>query len=221
MAAKAENSGFVMSLEWLTEVLIAAYGSIDPLAAAWQKLERLRQGTSSVEEYATQFEQICAELGPECPNEAGKIQRFKAGLNNDVRYRCAVRPDGQRWTYFSAFVRCCALNDAAMKMEKGKTTVEKPVGNSNGDSSGGKAVSSHKLKNRNKGRAIPYQKKTDGETKTNHSGLNIPKEEVRRLIAEGRYLYCKEKGHMAAQCFKNPRSLSYNGKDSSEKQGNS
>jgi hypothetical protein len=104
-SAKVLNPNFKPTLDWLKDLLYQAYDSVDPIALAWIKLDKLKQGSSSVEEYVTNFEQVCAELGPECPNEPDKIQRFKAGLNSDIRFRCAATPFGRRWTNFQDFVR--------------------------------------------------------------------------------------------------------------------
>jgi hypothetical protein len=84
-SAKVLNPDFKPTLNWLKDLLFQAYVSVDPIALAWTKLDKLQQGSSSVEEYVTNFEQVCAELGPECPNEPDKIQRFKAGLNSDIQ----------------------------------------------------------------------------------------------------------------------------------------
>ena len=117
-AQKAMTPGWVMTMDWLRDLLLQTYGSVDPIQDAWNKLQKLRQGSLSVEEYVTAYEQLCAQLGVEAPNEATKIVQFKSGLNSDIRYRCAAKPDGQRWTVFKDFVRCCSLNWAVMQQEK-------------------------------------------------------------------------------------------------------
>ena len=206
-AQKVMEPNFVFSMPWLSELLLSAYGSVDPIGLAWQKLEKLRQGSLSVEEYATQFEQVCAELGNETPNEATKIMKFKAGLNSDIRFRCAARPDGQRWTNYQDLVRCCSLNWGVMQEQKADRAVpQHPKGNSNSASSAAKAPGAQATTNfkKKKGKTFPYKKKTTD--KNNGSGLSIPKAEVKRLMGEGRCLYCKEKGHFARDCPTNPKS---------------
>ena len=210
-SAKVLDPGFKPTLDWLKDLLIQAYGSVDPIALAWTKLEKLKQGSGSVEEYITSFEQICAELGPECPNEPDRIQRFKAGLNSDLRFRCAATPYGKRWENFQDFVRCCALNWQVMQQNKPQT--KEGVNNSeNPKSKGNKkkpnnqtnslSVKSDAASIGKKGKK-PYLKKTTG--KANGSGLSIPRAEMQRLMNEGRCLYCKEKGHFARDCPTNPK----------------
>jgi hypothetical protein len=154
---------------------------------------------------------VCSELGPECPNEPDKIQRFKAGLNSDIRFRCAATPFGKRWTNFQDFVRCCALNWEVMQQNKPQNKEggsdadapkskgnQKPKNNTNNNSL---SVQSNAASIGKKGRK-PYLKKTTG--KANGSGLSIPRAEMQRLMGEGRCLYCKEKGHFARDCPTNP-----------------
>jgi hypothetical protein len=83
-SAKVLNPDFKPTVEWLKDLLFQAYGSVDPIALAWTKLDKLKQDSSLVEEYVTNSEQVCVELDPKCPNEPDKIQRFKAGLNSDI-----------------------------------------------------------------------------------------------------------------------------------------
>ncbi len=205
-AQKVMTPGWVMTLDWLKDLLLSAYGSVDPVQDAWNKLQKLRQGSLSVEEYVTAFEQLCAQLGVEAPNEATKIIQFKSGLNSDIRFRCAARPDGQRWTSFKDFVRCCSLNWAVMQQERANRSDVKdsPTNQrkTNSQSSGiakalGPAATIKKEKRR------PYLKKMVG--KSNGSGMAIPAAEVKRLMDEGRCLYCKEKGHFARECPQNPQ----------------
>jgi hypothetical protein len=83
-SAKVLKPDFKPTLDWLKDLLFQADSFVDPIALAWTKLDKLKQGSSSVEKYVTNFEQVCAELDPECPNEPDKIHRFKAVLNSDV-----------------------------------------------------------------------------------------------------------------------------------------
>lgn len=220
-SAKVLNPDFKPTVDWLKDLLFQAYGSVDPIALAWTKLDKLKQGSSSVEEYVTNFEQVCAELGPECPNEPDKIQRFKAGLNSDIRFRCAATPFGKRWTNFQDFVRCCALNWEVMQQNKpqnkeGGSDADAPKskGNQkpkNKPNNNSLSVQSNAASIGKKGRK-PYLKKTTG--KANGSGLSIPRAEMQRLMNEGRCLYCKEKGHFARDCPTNPNAK---GKEASAK----
>lgn len=217
-AQKATTAGWVMSLSWIKELLLRTYGSVDPIQDAWNKLTKLRQGSMSVEEYVTAFEQTCAQLGVEAPNEASKIIQFKNGLNSDIRYRCAARPDGQRWTNFQDFVRCCSLNWAVMQTEKPNRDKEpkEAAPKSKPDQSSARPKSLGPAGAISKGKRYPYMKKLVG--KNNGSGLRIPADEVKRLMAEGKCLYCKESGHFARECPTNPQAKV--AKKSSNGQGN-
>ena len=117
-SAKLLVPEFKPTMTWLKDLLLSAYGSVDPISEAWTKLKRLRQGSSSVEDYAQSFEQLCCELREESPSEAAKIQMFMDGLNSEVRFRCACMPDGSRWTSFAPLLKCCSLNWAVMQQTR-------------------------------------------------------------------------------------------------------
>jgi hypothetical protein len=46
--------------ELFEQTLITGFGTINPIQSAWDKLVKLRQGTLFVEEYARQFDSLCA-----------------------------------------------------------------------------------------------------------------------------------------------------------------
>ena len=76
--------------------MITGFGTIDPIQSAWDRLVKLRQESLSVEEYARQFDSICAELGLEGPSENDKIVRFKSGLHPKMQNRVGAQHDGKR-----------------------------------------------------------------------------------------------------------------------------
>ena len=80
----------IPTLKFFEDTMIMGFGTIDPIQSAWDRLVKLRQGSLSVEEYARQFDSICAELGLEGPNENDKIVRFKSGLHPKMQNHVVV-----------------------------------------------------------------------------------------------------------------------------------
>lgn len=196
-----------LSIETFTEVMLAGFGNVDPIMVAWGKLEKLKQGAMSVEEYARVFENVCAELGTEGPSTADKIQRFKAGLHPDMKLKVASQADGTRWTDFRKLVSfASAIWSVIGKSVKPPSETGNPrtFGNvSKGKKrkfQGGSELASGEKKGKrsfeaNKNKARDNSKKTG-------SGLKLSKEEKDTLFKENKCLYCKEVGHFARDCPK-------------------
>jgi hypothetical protein len=96
----------VFTMEHFKVSMIAAFGGVDPITQAWNEYKNLKQDKQSMEEYVRATEALVAKLGPlNGPSEMDKIQRFKAGVDPDMRTKVATRLDGTRWTSFAELVQ--------------------------------------------------------------------------------------------------------------------
>ena len=196
-----------LSIETFSEVMIAGFGNVDPIMVAWGKLEKLKQGAMSVEEYARVFENVCAELGTEGPSTADKIQRFKAGLHPDMKLKVASQADGTRWTDFRKLVSfASAIWSVIGKSVKPTSETGNPrTFQANGSKGkkrkfqGGSELASGDKQGK---RPFEANKKAKGSSKKTGSGLKLSKEEKDTLFKENKCLYCKEVGHFARDCPK-------------------
>lgn len=198
-----------LSVDTFAEVMIAGFGNVDPIMIAWGKLEKLKQGAMSVEEYARVFENYCAELGTEGPSTADKIQRFKSGLHPEMRLKVASQADGTRWTDFRKLVSfSSAIWSVIEKSVKPPSETGNPrtFGNLSSRKKRKFQSGSEQAHGDKKGKTSfqANKSKAKSDTKTTGSGLSISKAEKEKLFKENKCLYCKEIGHFARDCPKKP-----------------
>lgn len=129
----------------LLALLNARYDHLNPVIAARTKLETLKQGSMSLQQYLTEFESCYAHI----PNadEDDKIFRFTFHMRSDLQQRFAVNPLTQkRWdswpalvTYLSAFLSdaaCAEVRRDAPRGANGGGSSSKNGGSNNNDNPG-------------------------------------------------------------------------------------
>ena len=109
----------------LLNLLNARYDHLNPVLAARTKLETLKQGSMSLQQYLTEFESCYAHI----PNadEEDKSFRFTFHMRPDLQQRFAVNPLTQRrwdnWpsmvTYLSAYLSDAACAEVRREVQKG------------------------------------------------------------------------------------------------------
>ena len=79
------------------ETMIRGYGLRTPIQSYWDTWNKLSQGSKSVDEYNVEFNQAMVNLREEITDEAVKIEKYRSGLQADIREMCRTAPNGQRW----------------------------------------------------------------------------------------------------------------------------
>lgn len=196
------------------KTMITGFGTIDPIQSAWDKLTKLKQGTLSVEEYARQFDALCAELGTEGPSQNDKIVRFKAGLHPKMQNRVVAQADGTRWTDYRALVAYASAvwSHLAPTLESGGPGFAAPSGKGGSkrkEGAGGEGgPSGSGVRPGKGGRFKPKHERPAGAVskRTNRATRKIAAKRVlseakrQELMKAGKCLNCEETGHFSRDC---------------------
>ena len=149
------------SKDWINfkEALIKAYGNINPEHLVRTKLGSLIQ-TSSMENYANKFYNLCAEITTLSISIGDKIHHFIIGLKPEIRMSVAMDPlnNAQPWEDFQRLITYVVFVDANLQQMKGLTfeKMEKKVPNSIGVGGPIKAQKKSTMKFSN-GREVDYK----------------------------------------------------------------
>ena len=73
------------------------YGLRTPIQSYWDTWNGLKQGSTSVDEYNVAFEQAATNLAADITDEQIKIEKYRSGLQVDLKELCRTSPNGTRW----------------------------------------------------------------------------------------------------------------------------
>jgi len=127
------------------ETMIRGYGLRTPIQSYWDTWNKLSQGSKSVDEYNIEFNQAMVNLRDEITDEAVKIERYRAGLQPDLREMCRTNPMGQRWATLNAIGEYATLQWPTIEARLAKRKTSQPaksVGGKRKASGGGSGRSS-------------------------------------------------------------------------------
>jgi hypothetical protein len=68
-----------------------------------------------ISEYNSAFEQVLTDLSREITDEQVKIEKYKSGLQVDLRKLARVAPSGKRWTSLADLISYCSLQWPTIK----------------------------------------------------------------------------------------------------------
>ena len=107
--------------EWVhfKDALTKPYGNVNPEQVARTTLNKLSQH-ASVESYANEFQNLCAEIVTLPMSVGDKIHRFIGGLKPEIRLKVAVDPlnDARPWEDFQKLVTYAVSVDSNLQQVK-------------------------------------------------------------------------------------------------------
>ena len=174
------------------------YGLQDLEQKYWDTWEHLRQGPSQdINEYNISFQQALTDLAASITDEQVKIEKYRSGLQFDLRQLCRTSPAGTRWARLADIIQYATLQWPVIQeriAKKKKSAAETTKVGGKRKASGGSGGSGS---NRPSGKArlgilSDEQKKKDMDEKLCH--------------------ICHQPGHQQRQCPNNPKNRVRKGK---------
>lgn len=105
-----EGPPIVNPPEFFREVMMSGYGLKDETQQYWDTWNKLRQKPGEdISEYNIAFETARTDLIEEVQGEQVLIEKYKSGLQKDIRELARVSPSGKRWTSLKDLVEYCTL----------------------------------------------------------------------------------------------------------------
>jgi hypothetical protein len=96
--------------QFFRQTLEANYGLRDLDQKYWDTWNSLRMGPSQrVTEYNVDFQQALTDLAGHVTDEQVKIEKYRAGLQHDLRQLCRTSPTGARWARLQDFMQFATL----------------------------------------------------------------------------------------------------------------
>jgi hypothetical protein len=147
-AYKAANGGAEPAnpQEFFHETMINGYGLFDQTQVYWDNWNNLRMlANMDIDDYTIVFTQCLTDLGDQIQGEQVKIEKYRLGLQSDMREMVRTFPKGTRWETLQALIEYCLLQwpiVAARIAKRTKNPLAEKVGGKRKASGGGGGSSS-------------------------------------------------------------------------------
>ena len=113
--------------QYFRDIMIRGYGLRTPIQSYWDTWNKLSQGSKSVDEYNVEFNQAMVNLREEITDEAVKIEKYRSGLQPDLREMCRTSPTGQRWATLNALGEYATLMWPSVEARLAKRKTSQPA----------------------------------------------------------------------------------------------
>jgi hypothetical protein len=102
--------------QFFRETLEANYGLQDLDQKFWDTWNSLKQGPSQdIAEYNVEFQQALTDLAEHVTDEQIKIEKYRLGLQHDLREMCRTSPAGTRWARVADVIQYATLQWSAVE----------------------------------------------------------------------------------------------------------
>jgi hypothetical protein len=111
-AYKAVNGGAEPAnrREFFRETMISGYGLFDQTQVYWDNWNNLRMlANMDIGDYNLAFTQCHTDLGDQIQGEQVKIEKYRLGVQTDMREMVRTSPKGTRWETLQALIEYCSL----------------------------------------------------------------------------------------------------------------
>jgi hypothetical protein len=108
--------------QFFRETLEATYGLHDLDQKFWDTWNSLKQGPSQdIAEYNVEFQQALTDLAGHVTDEQIKIEKYRLGLQHDLREMCRTSPAGTRWARVADVIQYATLQWPAVQERIGRS----------------------------------------------------------------------------------------------------
>ena len=179
--------------QFFRQTLEANYGLQDLDQKYWDTWNSLRMGPSqSVTEYNVDFQQALTDLAGHVTDEQVKIEKYRAGLQHDLKQLCRASPTGARWARLQDLMQYATLQWPMVqeRIAKSKKSSQEPT------KVGGKRKASGSAGAKGSGRS--------SKPKLGASG-KMSDEQYQKDMAEKLCHICHQPDHIARNCPQNKK----------------
>ena len=170
--------------QFFRDTLEANYGLQDLDQKFWDTWNGLKQGPSQdIAEYNVEFQQALTDLAGHVTDEQIKIEKYRNGLQHDLKEMCRTSPAGTRWARVTDIIQYATLQWPAVqeriaKRKKSPGEVTKVAGKRKSSGGGSSKSSKARLS----------------------ASAGLSDEQHKKDMAEKLCHICHQPGHQARQC---------------------
>ena len=180
--------------EFFREVMLSGYGLKDDVQGYWDTWNKLRQKPGEdISDYNVAFEQARTDLIDEIHDEQVFIEKYKSGLQKDIKELARVSPSGKRWTSLKDLIEYCTLQWPTIQARLDRTSSKS--GNLNNRAPSAKVGGKRKAMSPNRSER-PNKASSSGAVKL----PRLSDEQKAKKIKDGVCHICRSPDHFSKSC---------------------